>query len=100
MENIKIISTNKKDTNIKEFLLQNGLTATLIKKVKYGGVSINGITVTMRAVVKPGDEVLIILPDDISEGIPPIDMPLDIVYEDEYMLAIKISHNSVCKCGE
>lgn len=93
MENIKIISTSEKDTNIKDFLLQNGLTATLIKKVKYGGVSINGTTVTMRGVVKPGDEVLIILPNDISEGIPPIDMPLDIVYEDEYMIAVNKPQN-------
>ena len=93
VENIKIISTNEKDTNIKDFLLQNGLTATLIKKVKYGGVSINGTTVTMRAVVSPGDEVLIILPDDVSEGIPPIDMPLDIVYEDEYMIAVNKPQN-------
>lgn len=93
MENIKLISTNKKETNIKDFLLQNGLTATLIKRVKYGGVSINGATVTMRAVVKPGDEVLIILPDDVSEGIPPIDMELDIVYEDEYMIAVNKPRN-------
>ena len=93
MENIKIISTNEKDTNIKDFLLQHGLTATLIKKVKYGGVSINGTTVTMRAVVSPGDEVLIILPDDVSEGIPSIDMPLDIVYEDDYMIAVNKPQN-------
>ena len=93
MENIKLISTNKKETNIKDFLLQNGLTATLIKRVKYGGVSINGANVTMRAVVKPGDEVLIILPDDVSEGIPPIDMELDIVYEDEYMIAVNKPRN-------
>jgi 23S rRNA pseudouridine1911/1915/1917 synthase len=93
VENIKIISKNEKDTNIKDFLLQNGLTATLIKKVKYGGVSINGATVTMSAVVKPGDEVLIVLPNDVSEGIPPMDMALDIIYEDEWMIAVNKPRN-------
>lgn len=93
MESIKIVSKNEKDTNIKEFLLQNGLTATLIKRVKYGGVSINGNVVTMRATVRPGDEVLINLPDEVSEGIPPIVMPLDIVYEDDYMIAVNKPRN-------
>ena len=88
MESIKIISTNENDTNIKDFLSQHGLTATLIKRVKYGGVFINGNVVTMRAVVRRGDEVLINLPNDVSEGIPAIDMPLDIIYEDEYMIAV------------
>ena len=93
MESMKIVSKNEKDTNIKEFLLQNGLTATLIKRVKYGGVSINGNVVTMRATVRPGDEVLINLPDEVSEGIPPIEMPLDIIYEDEYMIAVNKPQN-------
>ncbi len=93
MESIKIISKNEKDTNIKEFLLKNGLTATLIKRVKYGGVSINGSIVTMRATVSPGDEVLINLPDEVSEGIPPMDMPLNIIYEDEWMIAVNKPRN-------
>lgn len=93
MENIKIVSTNETDTNIKEFLKQNGFTATLIKKVKYGGVFINGKNVTMRGIVKHGDEVFVNLPEDVSEGIPPINMPLDIIYEDEYMIAVNKPKN-------
>lgn len=93
MEYIKIISANEADTNIKEFLKQHGFTATLIKKVKYGGVFINGKNVTMRGIVKYGDEVLVNLPEDASEGIPPIDMPLDIVYEDDYMIAVNKPRN-------
>ena len=93
MENIKLISKNEKDTNIKDFLLQNGFTATLIKRVKYGGVFINGFVVTMRGIVKQNDEVLVNLPDDISEGIPSIEMPLDIIYEDEWMIAVNKPKN-------
>jgi 23S rRNA pseudouridine1911/1915/1917 synthase len=93
VENIKIISENEKDTNIKEFLLQHGFTATLIKKVKFGGVSINGQTVTMRGTVRPGDTVFVNFPDSISEGIPPMEMPLDIIYEDDYMIAVNKPKN-------
>ena len=93
MENIKIISENEKDTNIKEFLLQHGFTATLIKKVKFGGVSINGQTVTMRGTVRLGDTVFVNFPDSISEGIPPMEMPLDIIYEDDYMIAVNKPKN-------
>ena len=93
MENIKIISENEKDTNIKEFLLQHGFTATLIKKVKFGGVSINGQTVTMRGTVKYGDTIFVNFPDSISEGIPPMEMPLDIIYEDDYMIAVNKPKN-------
>jgi 23S rRNA pseudouridine1911/1915/1917 synthase len=93
VKNIKIVSTNETDTNIKEFLKQNGFTATLIKKVKYGGVFINGKNVTMRGIVKHGDEVFVNLPEDVSEGIPPINMPLDIIYEDEYMIAVNKPRN-------
>jgi 23S rRNA pseudouridine1911/1915/1917 synthase len=93
VENIKIISKNERDTNIKEFLLQNGFTATLIKKVKHGGVFINGQVVTMRGTVRLGDEVFVKMPEAVSEGIPPIEMPLDIVYADEYMIAVNKPRN-------
>ena len=47
----------------------------------------------MRGIVKHGDEVFVNLPEDVSEGIPPIDMPLDIIYEDEYMIAVNKPRN-------
>ena len=64
------------------------LSATLIKKVKYGGVSINGETVTMRATVRNGDFIKIILPMESSENILPKVMKLDIIYEDERFIAV------------
>ena len=74
---------------IKDFLrCVMHISATLLKKVKYGGVSVNGITVTMRAAVRSGDTVKVILPKEASEGIEPIDGAVDIVYEDEHLLVI------------
>ena len=65
-----------------------GISVTLIKKVKYGGVFINGVCVTMRAKVAAGDTVDVDLPAEKSEGIRPIQMPLDIVYEDDHIIAV------------
>lgn len=74
---------------ISEFLkTQLGLSATLIKRVKYGGVFLNGENVHMRATVQNGDTVEVYFPKESSEGIAPIELPLDILYEDAHMLAV------------
>ena len=74
---------------IKDFLrLGLGLSATLIKKVKFGGVSVNGEVVTMRKLVSQGDTVEVILPKEDSEFVKPVAEPLTVIYEDEYILAV------------
>ena len=65
-----------------------GLSVTLIKKVKYGGVFINGTNVHMRATVTVNDNIRVRLPEETSVSIKSIPMPLDIVYEDEYLIAV------------
>lgn len=76
-------------TGILSFLKNElGLSVTLVKKVKYGGVFINGQNVHMRATVHGGDTVEVILPSEDNSEIKPIPMPLDIVYEDEWMIAV------------
>ncbi len=70
-----------------------GFSTSLIAKVKYGGIKINESTVTMRAVLNNGDELSVAFPDEQSENIPPIEIPLDIVYEDEYLLAVNKPKN-------
>lgn len=64
------------------------LSVTLIKKVKFGGVFINGENVHMRAHVRTGDTVGVNLPEAASENIRPLSFPLDVIYEDEYLLAV------------
>ena len=77
---------DKLPVSIKEYLLLLGFSLTLIKKVKYGGILLNGESVTVRAKVNNGDEIAVILPDEISENIQPMDIQLNIVYEDENIL--------------
>lgn len=74
--------------SMKEFLRREGLSVTLIKKAKYGGIHLNGETVTVRATVNPGDKIEIYVDESRSEGIPPMDIPLTILYEDEDILAV------------
>ena len=73
---------------IKDFLRQKlSLSVTLIKKVKFGGVFVNGEVVTMRKLLCAGDKVRVVLPiGEESEHVEPIDMPLTVLYEDEYIL--------------
>ena len=80
------ISGEKK---ILDYLRANiGLSHTLIKRVKYGGVFLNGTEVHMRATVKPGDEITVILSKGEKNEIRPINIPLEILYEDESILAV------------
>ena len=77
------------EMKIRDYLKSRlGFSTSLIAKVKYDGVVLNGTAVHMRATVKNGDVVDIILPEEDSDSIEPMDIPLDIVYEDEYIIAI------------
>ena len=63
-----------------------GISMGTVKKLKFleRGIVLNGERVTVRAVVKEGD-ILILETEDTQaqEGLEPVDLPLDIVYEDE-----------------
>ena len=73
---------------MKEYLHILGLSVTLIKEAKYGGIHLNGSPVTVRATVNEGDTVEIYLDEEKSEGILPMDLPLRVIYEDEDILAV------------
>ncbi len=80
--------------NIKDFLSHAlGLSATIIKRVKFGGVFINGECVHMRAAVMSGDAVEVRFPRESSENIEPVSLPIDIVYEDEFLIAVNKPKN-------
>lgn len=88
-EYIVIADDINEDINIREYLKKRlGFSTSLIARVKMDGVFINGASVHMRARVYPGDEIKVIYPEEDSEGIPPISIELDVVYEDEHLLAV------------
>lgn len=75
-------------TDMKSFLYSNGLSVTLVKKAKYGGILLNGDTVTVRARVNAGDKIEIYVENARSDGITPMDIPLTVLYEDDDILAV------------
>ena len=70
------------------------LPTTLIKAAKYGGVFIGEECVTMRATLKEGDTVTVVMPEEEGSDIAPIYMPLDVIYEDEYLIAVNKPRNT------
>lgn len=76
---------------LKEYLLSElGISVRQLKALKMGGLFVNGERVTVRKVLKSGDEVTLKYEDTKSE-IAPIAMPLDIVFEDDFLLAVNKS---------
>lgn len=89
-----IVSNVSGEMNIRDYLKRRlGLSTALIAKVKYDNVLLNGEIVYMRATVKNGDVINITLPDEDSENIEPMDIPLDIVYEDDHVIAVNKPRN-------
>ena len=83
-----IASGDRYPTDMKSFLYSHGLSVTLVKKAKHGGIFLNGNAVTVRAEINLGDKIEIYIDKEKSEGIPPMDIPLKVLYEDEDILAV------------
>ncbi len=85
----KKVSSEFNGVNIVFYLKKAfSFSSTLIKKVKYGGVFINSENVHMRATVYEGDTVEVRLPEEESSGIVPLKMDIDVIFEDDYIIAV------------
>ena len=79
---------------VKDYLYKVlALSSNTVKKLKQteNGITVNGAHVTVRYVLTEGDTLSLVLDDtedDVSENVVPTELPLDIVYEDEYMIAL------------
>jgi 23S rRNA pseudouridine1911/1915/1917 synthase len=84
------------------FLSKKGVSDEIIKKVKFGGVFINGVVLkNANENLNFGDEVKMVLPPDRPNPyITPIKGKIDVVYEDDYILAVNkpkgmLTHSSM-----
>ena len=88
---IKFTVPNEYDGKlVKEFLRRECLvSATLLTQLKKTGNGITNNGVHTRSVdrIKTGDVIEITLPEDKNE-ITPVDLPINIIYEDEYLIAV------------
>lgn len=85
-------TTNKNSVGktVKQIIYEHfSLSSRLVTKLKNsGGIRVNDENVTVRYVLKENDVLTLSLDEENTSSIEPIDLPLDIVYEDEYILAV------------
>lgn len=73
------------------YLKDLGFSTSCLTQLKHtpGSVQINGLPVFLNHEIKSGDELIIILDENISSpNIIPVELPLSIVYEDEDILVV------------
>lgn len=78
---------------VKEFITKHAkLSAKLLTKIKKldDGIMLNGKRVTVRAILHEGDTLVLNIEQEekTSDSIAPINIPLDIIYEDEHFIAV------------
>ena len=78
---------------VKEFIAKHAkLSAKLLTKIKKldDGIMLNGKRVTVRAILHEGDTLVLNIEQEekTSDSIAPINIPLDIIYEDEHFIAV------------
>lgn len=89
-----IIDDERDGASVKEILFSElGFSVAAVKRVKYreGGLCVNGERVTVRRILRRGDVLDIALEDraeDENEYTVPVDIPIDVVYEDEYVTVV------------
>ncbi|MFC3884421.1 RluA family pseudouridine synthase [Bacillus songklensis] len=86
-------SITEKDEGVlvREFLKKHHISKTALTDIKFNGgdILVNGGHVTVRYSLKQGDMLSVLFPPEIpSEGLTGENIPLEIVYEDDYILVI------------
>ena len=93
MKRTLLYEITEKDSKITvtEFLKIHGFSRHLLIEIKNSEetVLLNGLPVRMNTLLANGDVIKITLPEEASsEHIPPVELPLTIVYEDEDLMVL------------
>lgn len=79
--------------NVKNLLKKHDISKSLLAKIKFAGgdIQVNGVRQNAIFLVEIGDRVTIDIPseEDVTGSLAPVDVPLDIVYEDEHFMIIE-----------
>ena len=85
---------DKDNLMVKEYLEELNFSRRYRKKIKlYGKMIVNDVEVKNHIVLHKGDKLTLILDEDLNDEIKPLDIKLDIVYEDEYIMIINKPNN-------
>ena len=91
MRELKLVIEEKHDGQSVGQLIKNHfkISSRLLTKLKQNDlIKLNGEHVTVRGIVKVGDELKLIMPESSSMNVIPVDIPLDILFEDEDLLIV------------
>ncbi len=69
---------------------------TIQRYIKQGEVTVNGLPTKASYEPAAGDEIRVVLPPAPPSGLIAEDLPLDIIYEDDWLLAINKATGMVC----
>lgn len=86
-----IITDVEEKMLIKDFLKEKGISKTALTDIKHKGgyIAVNGREETVRCILNHGDALLVRFPEESpSTGIIAEDIPLEILYEDDYILVV------------
>lgn len=68
---------------------------SLQRLIKEGACTVNGQTVKPSYAIQAGDTIDLLLPEPEKKSIPPEPIPLDVVYEDEDIIAVNKQHGLI-----
>ncbi len=85
-----VFIVEQEEISVKEYLTrkQNISHRLLVRLKQSGGIFCNGKNVWVRHICRRGDRLELQFAPEVSEGVPQENIPLDILYEDEALLAI------------
>ncbi len=81
----------KKGLRVEQFLRRKGYSAHTLARLRQmlDSILVNGVPVHMHEVLKAGDRVTVCIHEmDVSDHVEPVNLPLDIVYEDEDLIVV------------
>ena len=86
-----IVTQQQDGMLVREFLKQQHISKTALTDIKFQGgrIEVNDVPVTVRYVLKAGDEVCVSFPPE-QKGVHMVaePIPLAVVYEDDYVIVI------------
>lgn len=88
---LRYVSNSIDTIKISKFLMEYGYSAHLLTLLRHteGCIVLNGNVVHMNALISKGDELVVTLPEEKDDtSIKPVNIPVDILYEDEDVLII------------
>ncbi|WP_396953791.1 RluA family pseudouridine synthase [Niallia sp. MER 6] len=77
---------------LKEFLKERSISKSALTDIKFKGgrITVNEVEQNVRYMVKRGDRISVLFPvEKPSEGLLPEEIPLNIIYEDDYLLIVE-----------